>query len=100
MSRFREIEEECCTANRALGSSGLVDLTLGNKSVLEPGAGVFALKPSGVDYADLMPEDMVSVDLQGQVVEGRWRPSSDTPTHAAVLRSFAGIRSVAHAHSR
>lgn len=100
MSRFSEIKEECCAANRALGSSGLVDLTFGNVSVLDPGAGVFAIKPSGVDYADLTPEDMVLVDLQGQVVEGRWRPSSDTPTHVALLRSFAGIRSVVHTHSR
>jgi L-ribulose-5-phosphate 4-epimerase len=80
----------------------LVDLTFGNVSVLDPDAGVFAIKPSGVDYGALRPEDMVVVDLDGRVVEGSLRPSSDTPTHRRLFLAFqeAGVRSVVHTHSR
>jgi len=100
--RYREIREECCAANLALPRTGLVDLTFGNVSVLDAAAGVFAIKPSGVAYADLRPEDMVAVDLEGTVVEGRLRPSSDTPTHRRLFLAFAdaGVRSVVHTHSR
>lgn len=99
---YRSIREECCEANRALPKTGLVDLTFGNVSVLDADAGVFAIKPSGVDYAQLRPEDMVIVDLDGQVVEGALRYSSDTPTHRRLFLAFAeaGIRSVVHTHSR
>lgn len=94
------IREECCEANRLLPASGLVDLTFGNVSVIDRAAGVFAIKPSGVDYADLTPAQMVIVDLEGNVVEGTLRPSSDTPTHRHLFLSFPGIRSVVHTHSR
>jgi len=94
------LREECCEANRMLPASGLVDLTFGNVSVCDRSAGVFAIKPSGVDYAKLRPADMVLVDFEGYVVEGKLRPSSDTPTHACLLRSFEGVRSVVHTHSR
>jgi L-ribulose-5-phosphate 4-epimerase len=97
---FPELREECCEANRQLPASGLVDLTFGNVSVADREAGVFAIKPSGVDYANLTPPDMVLVDFTGRVVEGKLRPSSDTPTHACLLRSFEGVRSVVHTHSR
>ncbi len=100
MGKFTAIREECCEANRALGASGLVDLTFGNVSVLDRGAGVFAIKPSGVDYAALTPDNMVLVDLAGQVIEGELRPSSDTPTHMRLFQAFDGIRSVVHTHSR
>lgn len=100
MACHDDIREECCAANRALGASGLVDLTFGNVSVLDRNAAVFAIKPSGVAYEALTPSDMVLVDLDGATVEGRWRPSSDTPTHALLLRTFDGVRSVAHTHSR
>jgi len=72
------LRDEACVTNRQLGASGLVDLTFGNVSVFDPGAGVFAIKPSGVPYAELTPEKMVLVDLEGRVVEGSLRPSSDT----------------------
>jgi len=94
------IREECCEANRLLPASGLVDLTFGNVSVIDRAAGVFAIKPSGVDYADLTPAQMVIVDLEGNIVEGTLRPSSDTPTHRHLFLSFPGIRSVVHTHSR
>lgn len=100
MSNFSAIREECCAANRALGASGLVDLTFGNVSVLDRDAGVFAIKPSGVDYAALTPDNMVLVDLEGKTVEGKPRPSSDTPTHRRLFQAFEGIRSVVHTHSR
>jgi L-ribulose-5-phosphate 4-epimerase len=96
----QSIREECCEANRLLPASGLVDLTFGNVSVIDRAAGVFAIKPSGVDYADLTPEQMVIVDLEGNIVEGNLRPSSDTPTHRHLFLSFPGIRSVVHTHSR
>lgn len=98
----RAIREACFEANRQLPATGLVDLTFGNVSVLDPAAAVFAIKPSGVDYADLSPQSMVIVDLDGAVVEGALRPSSDTPTHACLLRAFhsAGICAIVHTHSR
>ncbi len=99
---YQSIREECCEANSALPKTGLVDLTFGNVSVLDFGAGVFAIKPSGVDYSALKPEDMVIVDLEGEVVEGKLRYSSDTPTHRRLFIAFAGagVRSVVHTHSR
>lgn len=99
---YQDIREECCEANWALPKTGLVDLTFGNVSVLDANAGVFAIKPSGVDYAALRPEDMVIVDLKGEVVDGKLRYSSDTPTHRRLFLAFAeaGVRSVVHTHSR
>lgn len=99
---YKAIREECCQANIALPDSGLVDLTFGNVSVLDADAGVFAIKPSGVPYDELQPEDIVILDLDGKVVEGKLRPSSDTPTHRCLFRAFgdAGVRSIVHTHSR
>ncbi len=96
----RDIREARCEANRRLTATGPVALTFGNVSVIDRKAGVFAIKPSGVDYADLEPSQMVIVDLDGNVVEGDLRPSSDTPTHRYLYRAFAGIGSVVHTHSR
>ena len=99
---YQSIREECCEANLALPKTGLVDLTFGNVSVLDPDKGVFAIKPSGVDYGELRPEQMVIVDLEGKIVEGELRPSSDTPTHRRLFLAFgeSGMRSVVHTHSR
>ena len=99
---YKSIREECCEANWALPKTGLVDLTFGNVSVLDPDAGVFAIKPSGVDYAALRPQDMVIVDLKGEQVEGELRYSSDTPTHRRLFLAFgeSGVRSIVHTHSR
>jgi L-ribulose-5-phosphate 4-epimerase len=98
--QHRALREEGYVANRQLGASGLVDLTFGNASVFDPEAGVFAIKPSGVPYAELTPGKMVLVDLEGCVLEGKLRPSSDTPTHRRLFQAFAGIRAVVHTHSR
>ena len=100
MGSYRDIQEECCEANIRLPSLGLVDLTFGNVSVADPDSGVFAIKPSGVGYEGIKPEQMVVVDYEGNVVEGTLRPSSDTPTHRRLFQAFPHIRSVVHTHSR
>lgn len=99
---YLDIRTECVAANKALQTAGLIDLTFGNASVLDAEAGVFAIKPSGVPYDELSPESMVIVSLDGTVVEGDLRPSSDEPTHRRILDAFkgSGIRSVVHTHSR
>lgn len=94
------LREECCAANRTLPETGLVDLTFGNVSVIDRQAGLFAIKPSGVDYQKLTPADMVLVDLEGTVVEGTLNPSSDTPTHRRLFLAFPDIASIVHTHSR
>ncbi len=100
MNPYTALRQECYEANLALPKTGLVDLTFGNVSVLDPDRGVFGIKPSGVEYAWLTPEDIVLIDLEGQQVEGRLRPSSDTATHRRLFQAFSGIRSVVHTHSR
>lgn len=79
---------------------GLVDLTFGNVSVIDRATGVFGIKPSGVDYSRLKPENIVLIDLEGRQVSGALRPSSDTPTHRRLFQAFTAIRSVVHTHSR
>ncbi len=100
MSFYQQIREECCWANRELPRLGLVDLTFGNVSVANESKTAFAIKPSGVDYQNLTPDQMVIVDLEGKIIEGTLRPSSDTPTHAYLLKHFPEARSVVHTHSR
>ncbi len=82
-----------------LHRSGLVIQTFGNASALDRNLGVFAIKPSGVSYQDLIPKDMVVVDLENNVVEGSLRPSSDTKTHTVLYRNFPEIGGVCHSHS-
>ncbi len=100
MSLYASLKEECHQANLALPRLGLVDLTFGNVSVFDPERAVLAIKPSGIGYAALLPDDIVIVDLEGKIVEGRLRPSSDTATHRCLYQAFAGVRSVVHTHSR
>jgi L-ribulose-5-phosphate 4-epimerase len=102
MSSYQHLKEECYLANLALPEHKLIDLTFGNVSVADPSKGVFAIKPSGVTYDTLKAEDMVIVDLEkGEVVEGKLRFSSDTPTHRRLFQAFGGeVRSVVHTHSR
>jgi L-ribulose-5-phosphate 4-epimerase len=100
VSRYNAIREECCAANAALPAAGLVDLTFGNVSVCDREAGVFAIKPSGIRYDKLTPAEMVIVDMDGKIVEGTLRPSSDTPTHRRLFLAFAHTRAVVHTHSR
>ena len=93
------LKEQVCEANRALVQQGLVTLTWGNVSGIDRERGVVAIKPSGVDYAALTPEDIVLVDLDGRVVEGQLRPSSDTPTHLHLYRHFDTVGGITHTHS-
>jgi L-ribulose-5-phosphate 4-epimerase len=94
------IQEECYEANLQLPKFGLVDLTFGNVSVIDRESGLLAIKPSGVDYETLRPEDIVLLDLEGKQVSGVMRPSSDTPTHRRLFQAFTTIRAVVHTHSR
>ena len=100
MSRYTDLREECWAANLRLPELKLADLTFGNVSVIDRTSGVFAIKPSGVGYHELKPEDLVLIDLDGKVVEGNLRPSSDTPTHRRLLQAFTSIHAVVHTHSR
>ncbi len=95
-----DLKSECCEANLLLPKCGLVDLTFGNVSVCDRDRGVFAIKPSGVPYDKLTPAEMVIVDMEGKIVEGALRPSSDTPTHRRLLLAFSHARSIVHTHSR
>jgi L-ribulose-5-phosphate 4-epimerase len=94
-----ELKELVWKANLDLSRSGLVLLTFGNVSGIDRRRGILAIKPSGVPYEELKPEDIVLVDLEGRVVEGGLNPSSDTPTHIELYRAFADIGGIAHAHS-
>lgn len=97
--RYKSIREEAYLANMQLPELGLVLFTFGNASAVNRELGVFAIKPSGVPYAELTPQNMVIVDLEGAVVEGDLRPSSDTLTHAALYRHWSEIGGIVHTHS-
>jgi L-ribulose-5-phosphate 4-epimerase len=94
-----ELKREAYEANVALPKHGLINLTFGNASAIDRTRGIFAIKPSGVDYAVLKPEDMVLVDLDGKKVEGTLNPSSDTPTHRRLYVGFPTVGGVVHTHS-
>ena len=94
-----ELKREAYEANVALPRHGLINLTFGNASALDRARGIFAIKPSGVAYAELRPRDMVLIDLDGEKVEGRLNPSSDTPTHRRLFLAFPEIGGVVHTHS-
>jgi L-ribulose-5-phosphate 4-epimerase len=94
------LRKEVCTANRDLVRHGLVMLTWGNTSGLDRRRGLMVIKPSGVPYDRLEPQQMVIVDLDGKVVDGELKPSSDTPTHLLLYREFQQIGGITHTHSR
>lgn len=94
------LKEQVWKANLDLPKHGLVVFTWGNVSGFDPDSGLVVIKPSGVEYDRLSPEDMVVVDLDGNNVEGALNPSSDTPTHCVLYRSFPGIGGIVHTHSR
>lgn len=96
---LEDLKEAVCAANQALVPAGLVRLTWGNVSGIDRAAGLWCIKPSGIDYDALRPCDMVVLDLDGRVVEGGRNPSSDTKTHLHFYRSFDGIGGVTHTHS-
>lgn len=96
---LEELKRQVYEANMLLPQYRLITFTWGNVSGFDPESGLFAIKPSGVPYEELKPEDMVLVDLQGNKVEGRLNPSSDTATHAVLYQRFAGLGGVVHTHS-
>ncbi len=96
---LEELKEKVCQANLDLVKHGLVIFTWGNVSAIDRESGLVVIKPSGVSYDDMKPSDMVVVDLEGNVVEGSLRPSSDTPTHIVLYKAFPEIGGVVHTHS-
>ena len=94
-----DLIKEVCEANRALVSSGLVIQTWGNVSGINRAEGLIAIKPSGVKYNELTEEDIVIVDLDGKIVQGNKRPSSDTATHIELYKAFPSIGGITHTHS-
>lgn len=96
---LKELKERVYKANMELPKHGLITFTWGNVSEIDRETGCFAIKPSGVPYEELKPEDMVIMDLNGKKVEGRYNPSSDTPTHIELYKAFAEIGGVVHTHS-
>ena len=94
------LKQEVLEANLLLPKHGLITFTWGNVSGIDRESGLVVIKPSGVSYDGMTAEDMVVVDLQGKVVEGKWKPSSDTPTHLALYRAFPEMGGIVHTHSR
>ncbi|UVI33536.1 L-ribulose-5-phosphate 4-epimerase [Paenibacillus spongiae] len=96
---MEELKRSVWEANMDLPRYGMVTFTWGNVSGIDRESGYIVIKPSGVPYEELRPDQMVVVDMDGHVVEGGLRPSSDTPTHAALYRAFAEIGGIVHTHS-
>ena len=97
---LEELKRQVLEANLLLPKHGLITFTWGNVSGIDRASGLVVIKPSGVSYDGMTVEDMVVVDLDGKVVEGKWKPSSDTPTHVELYRAFPGIGGIVHTHSR
>lgn len=93
------LKEKVCRANLELVDHGLVIFTWGNVSAIDREKGLVVIKPSGVSYEGMKPEDMVVLNLEGNVVEGEWKPSSDTPTHLVLYRAFPSVGGIVHTHS-
>lgn len=99
MTKIEKLKREVCEANLALVKHGLVMFTWGNVSAIDRESRQVVIKPSGLDYAGMKPEDMVVLDLDGKVIGGKLKPSSDTPTHLELYRAFPQISAVVHTHS-
>ena len=97
---LEQMKQSVYEANRLLKESGLVVLTWGNVSQIDRETGYIVIKPSGVDYSTMTAEDMVVVDLEGKVVEGKLKPSSDLPTHVELYKAFPDVGGITHTHSR
>jgi L-ribulose-5-phosphate 4-epimerase len=97
---LEELKKIVCEANLLLPKHGLVTFTWGNVSGIDRESGLVVIKPSGVPYDGMSPEDMVVVDLDGKVVEGKWKPSSDTPTHVELYKAFPECGGIVHTQSR
>lgn len=98
-SMLEKLKEEVYQANMELPRQKLITLTWGNVSGIDRESGLVVIKPSGVDYGILKPEDMTVVDLEGNRIEGKYKPSSDTPTHLELYKAFPQIGGIVHTHS-
>ena len=96
---LQELKRQVYEANMLLPKYGLVTFTWGNVSAIDRESGLFVIKPSGVEYESMKPEDMVVMDLNGNRVEGKLRPSSDMPTHLELYKAFPEIGGIVHTHS-
>ena len=97
---LEELKKQVFEANLDLVKHGLVIFTWGNVSGIDRTKGFMVIKPSGVDYSEMKPEHMVVLDLEGKLVEGKLKPSSDTPTHLVLYNNFNEIEGIVHTHSR
>ena len=97
---LEKLKEEVLRANLLLPKHDLVTFTWGNVSAIDRKSGLIVIKPSGVEYDNMKAQDMVVLDLEGNVVEGHFRPSSDTPTHIELYKAFPNIGGIVHTHSR
>ena len=97
---LEELKKTVCEANLLLPKHGLVTFTWGNVSGIDREKGLVVIKPSGVPYDGMQPEDMVVVDLDGKLVDGKWKPSSDTLTHVVLYKAFPECGGIVHTHSR
>ena len=97
---LNELKKQVLEANLLLPKHGLVTFTWGNVSGIDREKGLIVIKPSGVSYDNMCEDDMVVVDMDGNRVEGKWKPSSDTDTHLALYKAFPNIGGVVHTHSR
>ena len=97
---LEKLKEIVLKANLDLVKYNLITFTWGNVSGIDRESGLVVIKPSGVSYEGMSAEDMVVIDLDGKIVEGKWKPSSDTDTHLALYRAFAHIGGIVHTHSR
>jgi len=97
---LEKLKEQVCKANLELPRYGLVTFTWGNVSGIDRESGLVVIKPSGVSYDGMTADDMVVLDLDGNIVEGKYKPSSDTPTHIALYKAFPALGGVVHTHSR
>ena len=96
---LEELKQQVYEANMELPKRGLITYTWGNVSGIDRETGYFVIKPSGVDYDELKPEDMVVMDLEGNKIEGKYKPSSDTPTHLELYKAFPEVGGIVHTHS-
>lgn len=97
---LEELKQECFEINQLLPRRGLIQMTFGNAGIIDRARGIFAIKPSGVPYEELKPADMVLMDLEGKKVEGRFNPSSDTPTYVRLFQAFTIVGAIVHTHSK
>ena len=97
---LEQLKQQALEANLLLPKYGLITFTWGNVPAIDRETGLVVIKPSGVEYDGMKAEDMVIVDLEGKVVEGHYKPSSDTPTHVELYKAFPNIGGVVHTHSR